>query len=247
MDSSLDMWALLMAISVGITFLMIAAMRGNESRPNIFGRLMTLISRRQTWQGERLRETFSSSSDLRATMKSLPDWAKLEMAEHLILEGPPFAAIAIDEIARIAQTKRGEPQDRALSFLTSKSIPPVARVNLAQRLLVSTIDDGTKISALRALCALASEPEVFKTGLIDSLSYTVAERITDESPQVQAFAVEALETQLKECIASMDTSLAKRLSTTRGNALNSLIRFIDRNSALVPEASKRAHLYDTRL
>lgn len=247
MDPSFDFWAWLMAVTLGLIFLMVTVSRGTNDRPKIFGRLKRLLSRQPSESSEGLRETFSSSSDLRATMRGLPDWAQLEMAEHLILEGPPFAAVALDGIVRIAQTRRGEPKSRALSFLTLTSIPCVARVNLAQRLLVLAIDDDTKMTALKALCAMASEPEVFKTGLIDSLSYTVAERITDGSPKVQAFAVNVLENTLKECISSMDRSLAKRLSTTRGDALNSLIRFIDRNSSLVPEASKRAHLFDTRL
>jgi hypothetical protein len=246
MDTAFDLWAWLLAVATGFILLMITAWRRSNDRPGIFGLLRRLLHRRHLQSGFELRDPLASASDLRSTMRSLPYWAQLEMAEHLILEGPPCAAIALDAVSHIAQATKGDLRRNALSFLTSRSIPFVARLSLADRLLESTTDDKTKIAALEALCAMASEPDVHRAGLFDSLTYTVADRITDSSPDVQAFAADSLEGALREGLPAMDDVLAKRLSTTRGEPLQSLIRFIDRNGSLVPQASQRARLFDSR-
>ncbi len=243
MDNSFyyDFIAWLMTVTSGFILLSIMTWRGGDVRSHFWGRVQSLLTGARNIP--ELRKRISSASDLRSTMATLPYGAQLEMAEHLINEGPPYAAIALDAVYDIARSSSEDGRGKALGFLNSRSIPCVARVSLAQRLLASKTDDFAKVVALEALCEIVADDNVYRSGLIDSIVFIAAEGITDQSPRVREVAVASLEVALRNDMSAIDESLARRLCRSEGESRAELLRFIERNQSLVPSASLTASMY----
>jgi hypothetical protein len=244
LSSQVEAW--LITVGVGLLFLAIVLWKTNEGPAALRGRLRRVFFRKKIEGTSDWRESLSSLADPTLTLRKLSCSDQLAMIERLIQEKPPFMAVLLDAVLSVAIATNGDTRRKALRFLDSSSMSLVGRVSLAQRILESKIDAEAKVVALKALCTIVdSASDRPHAALVDSIAYIVARRLTDNSPEVQGLAVDTLEGILRDRLSAMDAALARRLSVTRGDALQSLIRFIDRNSSLMPQASSRARLYDS--
>lgn len=240
MNDSL-VWACLLCTLIGLVPIWLSTRRKDSDTRRVKDSKRSLSE----WSSE-----LAATTNLKEVMRTLPLEDQVEVAEVLLRENTHSTPLLLERMHQIILSGSREIQRRALKLVESSSIPAVARISLAERILETSQDDDVKVAVLASLVGLLKEelPEKHPV-LLESLVAALAFRVSDSSERVRGVAQDifARDKTLTTALSDIDRRLALKLSSTQGPPLSALKAFIIQHADALPHANTTLCRLDYRL